>query len=52
MTANIKNYMEEILRFMGFEEFHTILVEPTSSSNREEIFQAAKKEASQIAKTF
>lgn len=47
-------YMEMILKFIGFKDFHHIVVEPTLASpeSKEKALRKAKEEAVKIAKKF
>ncbi len=47
-------YMETILKFIGFTDFHHIVIEPTLASpeSKEKAMQAAKSQAIEIASKF
>jgi FMN-dependent NADH-azoreductase len=49
-----KNYMEAILRFIGFTDIRSIIIEPTQASPeiKEQVLQNAKEEASKMAANF
>ncbi len=47
-------YMEEVLRFIGFSDFHHIIIEPTLSNpeSKEKALETAKKQAIEVASKF
>jgi FMN-dependent NADH-azoreductase len=48
-----KAYMETVLKFIGFTEMHSIIIEPTASTEgKEKAIQKAKEEAIQLATTM
>ena len=50
-----KPYLETILRFMGFDDVQSVVVEPTMMGAPEDtkaVFDAAKKQAEELAKAF
>lgn len=49
-----KNYMETILRFIGFTDFHSIMIEPTLNSpeKKTEVVNVAKEQAIKLADRF
>jgi FMN-dependent NADH-azoreductase len=51
MDLQVK-YMEAILKFIGFSDIRTLLVEPTLSDSKDRAVEAAKKQAEELAKTF
>lgn len=47
-----KSYMETVLKFIGFTDIRTILVEPTMSPNKSEVLKTAIQMADEMAKKF
>ncbi len=49
-----RSYMEAVLRFIGFTDIRSILIEPTSGSpeDKEKVIQKAKDEAVKLASHF
>jgi FMN-dependent NADH-azoreductase len=49
-----KKYMEEILKFIGFENIHSIIIEPTLTSMEEKnsVIEKAKEKAVELASRY
>lgn len=45
-------YMETLLKFIGFSDFHPIVVEPTMGDQKDKALEKAKEEARKVAAHF